>query len=377
MAANEVAEQASHMWKQLDAMYAKSPDEYRDFMSKLNDEAESQGIVNPLFSTTAKPRPVRGKYCLRCAGTKVKGSNVHYINVCESTNIKKARVEDRVTVVVSKARRDKEEDGTPYNVYDAVVHTSIITQALQTPHFKRDLLELAIGCIEESFKISLNRTGMKVTTDTYKGGYGWDAYGRALDVAVNPDDKSVAAETISKMTTTSLLTRIQAEGDEEKTVGSKEDSARKEEQLPNLIMPTNAPPPTQQKKGLIQELDGVPARKTGTAQHSGLKQKQLSANLDRNDEDVGPPRRQPQSETTRKDGVWVLETRLPGVNSAADILAELAISSITVLTREFRLVANIPGDAIADAATCRYYPKFHVLQIACPTRDNNSQIPSA
>ncbi|CAM6054821.1 unnamed protein product [Sphagnum tenellum] len=215
---------------------------YTSFMQNIGKEAVKD----------QEEHHVKGVYTVKCKGTNVKGITTHYINVCESTKIDKPRVDDKVTVVVSKQRKGKESDGAPYYVYDAVVHTSIIQESKESPSFQSALIELALGCIEESFSLKLSPTRSSLKSGGYKGPYGWDSAGTAVDsdALLSKSSMVPAREDISKMTTTSLLTRIHC-GD-----ATASSSSGEEHELTSLVLPGT------RSNGAIQDLgqlsDGAP-----------------------------------------------------------------------------------------------------------------------
>lgn len=75
-------------------------------MDKIKEEAFSE------------KRPVKGVYSLECQGTKFKESSLHFINICETDKIDKAKVEDKITVVVSQCRKGKTAGSTAFSGVD-------------------------------------------------------------------------------------------------------------------------------------------------------------------------------------------------------------------------------------------------------------------
>ncbi|KAJ3020881.1 hypothetical protein HKX48_009563 [Thoreauomyces humboldtii] len=350
MAVDAIMENAGNMWKALDDMYTKNPEEYKEFMEKIGKEAIKEGL-HPL-SNERRSRPVRGAYRLACQGTKKKGTSTHFVNLCESDNITQPRVEDRITVVVSKARFSKGDgelalgpvesarnpnsklpappDGMAYHVYDAVVHNSIIKEARADASFRGNLIELAVGCIEESFEVTINRKGtlrqvvhvmplviftykasspsstdIQITEDAYKDPYGWDDDGRPLDKAPPPKHAAPTAVPldIPNMTPGALLSQLHTETSAtaaESTSGNEEDT-----ELPNLVLPNRSAPPRQ---GAILELkpDGKPKMAPSREILDGRGKSQITASEQSR-------QTEPVYKSACKNGMWVVEVHLPDV----------------------------------------------------------------
>ncbi|KAI8592167.1 pre-RNA processing PIH1/Nop17-domain-containing protein [Geranomyces variabilis] len=368
-APNEAADQAAHVWKQLDAMYAKSPKDYKTFISALHREAEDLGIDNPL------ERIVRGRFCIKSAyqpPTRQGQQRRWYVNLCESARVKPAKdAQGDVSVVMSKARTGVEEDdSSPYDVYDAVVNPAIIREAHSDTKFRTDLIELALGCVEESFGVKLDRTGIKITNDLYKGLYGWDdARGRPLKQGVEPaqppDPFGTAPKTTTTMTPQSLLARVRGNGsdndgddDDEGDSISRDASREALLRVPrkNVLAPA---------AGAIQDLATI-------TPYDGD-----------DDSDADTTAVEPRHvEGRRDDGSWVLEVQLPARTTASHIEATVlyqpppstnssskSSSTISIKTQSCRLTRSIPTDANATLARARFLARCSVLQISVPPRD--------
>ncbi|KAJ3156403.1 hypothetical protein HDU89_004185 [Geranomyces variabilis] len=367
-APNEAADQAAHVWKQLDAMYAKSPKDYKTFISALHREAEDLGIDNPL------ERVVRGRFCIKSAHqppTQQAQQRRWYVNLCESARVKPAKdAQGAVSVVMSKARTGVEEDGSsPYDVYDAVVNPAIIREAHSDKKSRTDLIELALGCVEECFGVKLDRTGMKITNDVYKGLYGWDdARGRPLKQGVEPaqppDPFGTAPKTTTTMTPQSLLARVRGSGsdnddDDEEGDRISRDASRE----PLLRVPRkNVVAPA---AGAIQDLAKI-------TPYDGD-----------DDSDADTIAVEPRHvEGRRDDRSWVLEVQLPARTTASRIEATVLYQpppssksssesspTISIETQLCRLTHSIPTDTDATLASARFLARCSVLQISVPPRD--------
>ncbi|KAJ3180725.1 PIH1 domain-containing protein 2 [Geranomyces variabilis] len=362
-APNEAADQAAHVWKQLDAMYAKSPKDYKSFISKLHREAEDLGIDNPL------ERVVRGRFCIQSAERKGRSSWRWFVNLCESARVKPPKdAQGAVSVVMSKARTgvEDDDDGSPYDVYDAVVNPSIIRDAQADAKFRADLIELALGCVEESFGVKLDRAGIKITKDTYKGLYGWDdVRGRPLKHGVEsaqPPDPFGSATTpaTTMLTPQSLLARFRgsnSDSDSDNDEGDK--TSRAASRIPLLRVPPreNAVAPA---AGAIQDLN------------------KLTPHDDGDDKDPAVAVEPRHVEGRSDDGSWVLEVQLPNSTTAIDIHATVlsrppsssaSSSTISMKTQSCRLTRSIPADTDAALARARFLARCSVLQIMVPRQD--------
>ncbi|KAJ3182162.1 Protein kintoun [Gaertneriomyces sp. JEL0708] len=193
-----------HLWSKLDDMYAKDPESYKSFMENIKADAVKD-------AKSDSNQHIQGVYAIECKGTEVNSTTLHYVNVCKSDKIKEPWVDGRVTIVVSKARKSTNPDGTPYNVYDAVVHTDVICKAKSERAFAEQLKELALGCIEESFTVCLDRTTVRVLLGVYKAPYGWDSYGRPIDSRLGSD----TSDSVSDMDTKSLLHKLRYDNNED------------------------------------------------------------------------------------------------------------------------------------------------------------------
>ncbi|TPX64629.1 hypothetical protein SpCBS45565_g05761 [Spizellomyces sp. 'palustris'] len=345
-------EVAQQIWSQLDNLHAKDPKAYDQFLQKLKKDAVEE-------TEAAKAQLPQGVFTLYCSGTIVNGSRHHYINVCQSAKLK-ARVEDKITVVVSKQRRGRNADGTNYHVYDAVVHKIIIAEARSDSLFANGLKDLVIDCIEEAFSIRIDRkstVGIR-RLQSYKGPYGWDENGRPIDgdgateaSGWKPSPTMPEPVDVSKMTTNSLLTRMHADSE----VSSAAEASCPGDALPALNLPERNG--TAGKRGTIQELDAVmtsppgPRKGAEHGRHSTLMGTD-SANA-------------PMYTTSTGDGNWVVEVVLPAIGSASDIAVYATDKSIDMEAEGTNLSIPLPKGVDVDTAKCKFYKASRILQIAC------------
>ncbi|KAJ3160660.1 hypothetical protein HDU86_000419 [Geranomyces michiganensis] len=392
-APNEAAEQAAHVWKQLDAMYAKSPKDYKTFISDLHREAEDLGIDNPLQPA------VRGRLLIKSAEPASRGGSSSsssstasspqkrrqsqrrwYVNVCESARVKPAKdATGAVSVVMSRARTGTEEDdGSPYDVYDAVVNPAIIREARADATFRADLIKLALECVEESFGVTLDRAGTTVTNDVYKGLYGWDdARGRPLKHGVQVPPETLgglaAGPRSSLMTPQSLLARVRGSRGNSNSESESDDDGNSDPASKSKALPHKSPRLRVRERegvapvGAIQDLDQSP--KSHDSKASGL-----------------APAREPDAavmpipmlnepkhvEGQCGDGSWVLEVQLCKGTTASDIAATIISHpalKLEIKTRTCKLSRPIPADADATRARARFLAHCCVLQIRVPPVD--------
>ncbi|KNC96591.1 uncharacterized protein SPPG_08175 [Spizellomyces punctatus DAOM BR117] len=342
-------EVAQQIWSQLDNLYAKDPKAYGQFLQKLKQDA-IEG------TEAAKAQLPQGVFTLQCSGTIVNGSPQHYINVCQSEKLK-ARVEDKITVVVSKQRRGKNADGTIYHVYDAVVHKMIIAEARSDSLFANGLQDLVIDCIEEAFSIRIDRKNIR-KLQSYKAPYGWDENGRPIDGdGATEDSGRIPSHTIpepvdlSKMTTSSLLTRMHADSE----LSSAAEASSPSDTLPALNLPDGNG--TAGKRGTIQELDAVGTTPLGRGK--GAEDGRHSTRMG-----IGSDKA-PMYTTTTGNGNWMVEIVLPAIESASDVAVYATDISIDMETEGTNVSIPLPKGVDVDTAKCKFYKASRILQITC------------
>ncbi|KAI8826567.1 uncharacterized protein EV422DRAFT_1869 [Fimicolochytrium jonesii] len=358
---DDFREGATNLWTALDSLYAKDPKEYKSLISTLQKSATAEGInpLNPLAPT----RAVRPGWCL----TTTDGKSTHKINLAQTDRISEPRKDGAVTVVLGGRRRGG-DDGGRYTVYDTVVHPSIIDEAEQSPAFLEQLVELAIGCVEESFDVRLSRHGIKREKNIYADPYGWHTSGRPLEegeVESSPfTDTDDPLSGVGGMTTAGLISHIQREQHSVDDAGGSGRGVKEEGKLPTLL-----PTKLEKKKGnIIQELPHYIPRQSKDMTPT---LEALAASLD-NTIDPGTQKLlrhlvEPTWKAGSVDGVWVLEVLLPGMKSAREIHVCQTCTTLEIITLHHKLSHKLPHTTTdTPNITCKLFLKSHILQISFP-----------
>ncbi|KAI9098685.1 PIH1 family [Phlyctochytrium arcticum] len=301
------------LWGALDDLCAKDPQGYKKFLSEVQTEAIKECKLP------------EGQYTLRCTGTPKEKSRVHCINVCKSDRLQ-AREGDRINVVVSKHRSVVGEDGKSFNVYDVVVHSTILKEAKKDTYFRIELQKLLLDCIEQSFSIRIDKESI-TRENGYIGPYGWDENGRPID---------------------------------EDTPMRKAEELAKAFQAPSTNVPNMTPDSL---------LSGRKETGTGTSENEGpisllgRKEHSIPAKIE---ELVIDPIVRPHYTTQTRDGCFKVEVELPSISHAAEIDVFVSDSSFDVEGIKLALSVKLPTNAIADQAKCQFLKSKHVLYLQCP-----------
>lgn len=152
-------------------------------MSNIGKSSASSGStisnssLNPdnIISSSPSSRAlIRKGFTIKCRGTAVNSVSLHLINVARTKAIKKPNEKifsaatatgsgvESVDVILSERRRGKTSSTTstePCHVYDAVFHSLVVDKCYDSEPFAEQLIQLAIDCVQETFKVSIHKIG--------------------------------------------------------------------------------------------------------------------------------------------------------------------------------------------------------------------------
>lgn len=238
----EYKKTAQELWKKLDKMSVSDPAAYRDFMSNVGKSAASTTDNSGEAGPSTRPAPlIRKGFTIKCQGTAVNSITLHLINIARTKAIKKpspkilassssiAGDAESVDVIMSERRRSKTASGQPCYVYDAVFHSLVVDKCYDSESFAQQLIQLAIDCVQETFKMTIHKTD--VIDHYYQLPYGWDSSGKAVKdggktdiqstdfLEANDDDEDEKKNITSpdKMTPESLLRNLETNGSNNST----------------------------------------------------------------------------------------------------------------------------------------------------------------
>jgi hypothetical protein len=155
---------ARNLWSQLDSMAKNNPRGYKELMSKIEEEAKKTLI--PVLPT------IEPCFSIKLEGTIISGSKVHYINFCKCNAVEESTKENDggIPIVVREedGKRKYRKYGRTFHVYDVSFNENILKRAEADPFFKRNLIFMAINCVEQVFNISFKKD-FTVTEEKYNG----------------------------------------------------------------------------------------------------------------------------------------------------------------------------------------------------------------
>ncbi|KAK6096448.1 hypothetical protein MT418_003281 [Batrachochytrium dendrobatidis] len=172
---NVTQEHIQHAWQHLDDLARNDPKGYQEnFKSILNNHKkmeESARIVEPGIAVFA-------------TGTLANGSNVHILNIGRSRAVPVETDPTNVPVVMSNPRVYVNMKGSVSNVYDAVFSYQVIDKCKTNESYRKDVLNLAVSCVKETFNFDLDTASFQMKHDTYFGPYGWnDKTGKPIETS--------------------------------------------------------------------------------------------------------------------------------------------------------------------------------------------------
>ncbi|ORX57906.1 hypothetical protein BCR36DRAFT_318963 [Piromyces finnis] len=155
---------ARNLWSQLDSMAKNNPKGYKELMTKIEEEAKKTLI--PVLPT------IEQCFSIKLEGTVISGSKVHYINFCKCNAVEERTKENDggIPIVVREedGKRKYRKYGRTFHVYDVSFNENILKRAEADPFFKRNLIFMAINCVEQVFNISFKKD-FTVTEEKYNG----------------------------------------------------------------------------------------------------------------------------------------------------------------------------------------------------------------
>eukprot|EP00833_Pecoramyces_ruminatium_P009578 jgi/Orpsp1_1/1183610/evm.model.c7180000085943.1 len=155
---------ARNLWSQLDSMAKNNPRGYKELMSKIEEEAKKTLI--PVLPT------IEPCFSIKLEGTIISGSKIHYINFCKCNAVEENTEENDggIPIVVREedGKRKYRKYGRTFHVYDVSFNENIIKRAEADPFFKRNLIFMAINCVEQVFNISFKKD-FTITEEKYNG----------------------------------------------------------------------------------------------------------------------------------------------------------------------------------------------------------------
>ncbi|KAJ3050411.1 hypothetical protein HK097_008628 [Rhizophlyctis rosea] len=167
---------SQNLWTTLDYLSQKSPKDYANLLQTLQQTAKlpARPVANP-------------SYAIKCLGTPNNGSRTHWINLCSSKGVKEVEGDGlTIPVVLGKMRVGRDEDDSIFTAYDAVFARSV-TKKCQTDAFYLDqVIDLAVGCVEETFGVKIEKRGRTIKPAIYMGVYGWTAKGEPIEILAPP-----------------------------------------------------------------------------------------------------------------------------------------------------------------------------------------------
>jgi len=155
---------ARNLWSQLDSMAKNNPRGYKELMSKIEEEAKKTLI--PVLPT------IEPCFSVKLEGTIISGSKVHYINFCKCNAVEESTKDNDggIPIVVREedGKRKYRKYGRTFHVYDVSFNENIIKRAENDPFFKRNLIFMAMNCVEQVFNISFKKD-FTITEEKYNG----------------------------------------------------------------------------------------------------------------------------------------------------------------------------------------------------------------
>ncbi|KAJ3227469.1 hypothetical protein HK099_001925 [Clydaea vesicula] len=132
------------------------------------------------------------------AQNKYKNITKHYINFCKTADIKKPNDELDIPIILSELRVGEDEFG-PYLVSDCIFSFETIKKVENNESFKNDIIDLAFGCIKETFEVVLPATKLRqhaLIKNYYHGPFGWSNNG--IPIKVNSLEEVKAAKKLDE-----------------------------------------------------------------------------------------------------------------------------------------------------------------------------------
>lgn len=155
---------ARNLWSQLDSMAKNNPRGYKELMSKIEEEAKKTLI--PVLPT------IEPCFSVKLEGTIISGSKVHYINFCKCNAVEENTKDNDggIPIVVREedGKRKYRKYGRTFHVYDVSFNENVIKRAENDPFFKRNLIFMAMNCVEQVFNISFKKD-FTITEEKYNG----------------------------------------------------------------------------------------------------------------------------------------------------------------------------------------------------------------